>query len=234
MIRGLMWYTEGATLVPRTPLNDNFPTWSWASAGYGLVKNDHEDEKKPLSRVENVQVDLVDKRQPFGPLKTGSTNTITLTGPLKRLARLYNEAWKCEDASMSELERHLSETIEMESPGKVERRYSSPSGVHFAVLQMLQGHQSLDLLVLELASEVPNNVYRRVGVLTLRGYQEQDICPPDVLAELKEMQDSLTARLGSRELAKGGYKLHNKVFVEVTEETWQEETPWKEETVVII
>jgi hypothetical protein len=225
MIRGLMWYTEGAKLIPRKPLdNDNFPTWSWASAGYGLVKNDHEDEKKPLSRVENIQVDLVDKRQPFGPLKTGSANTITLTGPLKRLPRLYNKAWKCEDASMSELERHLSETIEMESPGKMELRYSSPFGVHFAVLQMLQGHQSLDLLVLESTSEVQKNVYRRVGVLTLRGCQEQDICPPEVLAKLKEMENSLAARLGPRESDRGGYKLHNKVFLELTEETWQEET----------
>jgi hypothetical protein len=225
MIRGLMWYTEGAPLIPRKHLtNDSFPSWSWASAEFALVRIDHGDEKISLSRVENVQVDLVDKRQPFGPLKTGSANTITLTGPLKRVARLYNKAWKYEDASMSELERHLSETIEMESPGKVELRYSSPSGVHFAVLQMLQGHQSLDLLVLESISEVPNNVYRRVGVLTLRGYQEQDICPPDILVKLKEMENSLTARLGPRELARMEYKLHDKVFVEVTEETWQEET----------
>ncbi len=29
MIRGLMWYTEGVTLIPRKPLdNDNFLTWS--------------------------------------------------------------------------------------------------------------------------------------------------------------------------------------------------------------
>ncbi|KAK4120576.1 hypothetical protein N657DRAFT_683659 [Parathielavia appendiculata] len=67
MIRGLMLYTEGPTLIPRKPLDsDNFPTWSWASAGYGLVKNAQEDDKLRLSRVENVQVDLIDKRQPFG------------------------------------------------------------------------------------------------------------------------------------------------------------------------
>jgi len=221
MIRGLMWYTEGAPLIPRKPLtNDSFPTWSWASAEFALVRIDHGDEKTFLSRVENVQVDLVDKRQPFGALEKGSAHTITLAGPLKRLARLYNKAWKCEDASMSELERHLSETIEMESPGKVEPRYSSPSGVHFAVLQMLQGHQSLDLLVLESTSEGPNNVYRRVGVLTLRACWEQDMCSPDLLAKLKEMENSLTARLGPRELAGREYKLHNKVFAEVTEETW--------------
>lgn len=235
MIRGLMWYTEGAPLIPRKLLtNDSFPTWSWASAEFALVRIDHGDRKISLSRVENVQVDLVDKRQPFGPLKTGSANTITLTGPLKRLARLYNKAWKCEDASMSELERYLSESIEIESPGKVELRYFYPSGVHFAVLQMLQGYQSLDLLVLESTSEVPNNVYRRVGVLTLRGCQEQDMCPPHVLARLKEMENSLSTRLGPRDLARKEYKLHNKVFMEVTEETSQEETPWKEQTVVII
>ena len=63
MIRGLMWYTEGAPLIPRKPLtNDGFPTWSWASAEFALVKIDHGDEKTSLSRVENVQVDLVDKR----------------------------------------------------------------------------------------------------------------------------------------------------------------------------
>ncbi len=48
------------------------------------------------------------------------------------------------------------------------------------------------------------------------------------------METSFIARLGLRESARGGYKLYNKVLVEVTEETWQEETPWKEETVVII
>ena len=35
---------------------------------------------------------------------------------------------------MSELERYLLETIEIESLGKVELRYSSLSGVHFVVL----------------------------------------------------------------------------------------------------
>ncbi|KAK3299641.1 heterokaryon incompatibility protein-domain-containing protein [Chaetomium fimeti] len=229
MIRGLMWYIEGATLIPRSPLdNDVFPTWSWASAGCGLVNHDHKDWNIPLSRVENAQVDLVDKRQPFGPLKTGSANTITLTGRLKRLPRLYNKAWECEDASMSALERHLSEMVERESPGKVELRYSSPSGVHFAALQMLRDHESLGLLVLESTREAPNNVYRRVGVVTLRGRDERNVCSPDLLAKIMMWENSLDTRLGPREWAGKEDEFHDKVLVEVMEETW------KEESVVII
>jgi hypothetical protein len=227
MIRGLVWYTEGATLIPRKPLdNDNFPSWSWASAGYGLVKHDNEDGRICLSRVEDIQVDPVTKGQPFGPLKTGSTHTITLTGPLKRLPRLYNTAWECEDVSMSELERHLSEMIEVESPGEVEVRYSSPSGGHFAVLQMLRGNDSLDMLVMESTSEVTNNMYRRDGVIRLRGCDEGVMCSPNLLARVEEIESSLPVRLGPRGsvMRKINLRFHNKVFLEVTGEIWQEET----------
>ncbi|KAH6847128.1 heterokaryon incompatibility protein-domain-containing protein [Chaetomium sp. MPI-CAGE-AT-0009] len=216
MIRGLMWYTEGATLIPPKPLDNNmFPTWSWASAGRRHVKFDHDRRKMSLTRMERVQVDLVDKRQPFGPLKTGRTNTIILTGPLKRLPRLYNKEWRREDASMSELERYLSETIDRESSWEMGAGYSPPSGVHFAALQMLQGFEvtpsfvkpeSLDLLILESTGEAPNNVYRRFGVLTLR---------------IKELVGDIPTRRWENEV-------HSKVLFEVRRENW------KEKTVIII
>jgi hypothetical protein len=95
LIRGLIWHTEGAELIPR-PSADNkqdintFPSWSWASAGYELVKNGRKnnDNFQAVSLVKNVQIDLVDQRDPFSFVKSGS---VTIAGPLKKVPRLYNK-----------------------------------------------------------------------------------------------------------------------------------------------
>ncbi|KAH0536321.1 hypothetical protein FGG08_006794 [Glutinoglossum americanum] len=235
LIRGLIWHTNGAKLIPRQSadnmraFNNAFPSWSWASVGYEVVKNSQKNNNnfQALSLVEDVQVDLVDQLNPFGAVKSGS---VTITGPLKKAPRLYNKEWKSAEASISEFERHLSEIVENESLGGMEHRYSSPPGGHFAALQMLGDIHSLDLLVLEATGEVPNgiNVYRRVGVITLQYLSKGNIASPDLIAKLKEFETSRTARLGLEKKKREKRKASNNVVMELRRE------PWKTETIIIV
>ena len=234
LIRGLIWHTNGAKLIPRQSaddmraFNNAFPSWSWASVGYEVVKNSQKNNGhfQALSLVEDVQVDLVDQLDPFGAVKSGS---VTITGPLNKAPRLYNKEWKSTEASISEFERHLSEIVENESPGGVEHKYSFPPGGHFAALKMLGGTHSLDLLVLEATGEVSNgiNVYRRVGVITLQYFDKGSISSPDLIAQLEELETSRTARLGPERNKLEKRKASNDVIMELRE-------PWKTETVIIV
>jgi hypothetical protein len=98
LIRGLTWHADGAKLTgvpPTSPhsmgfVQNTFPSWSWASARYGVVKNVYKSSTgfQTLSRLEDVHIDLVDQQQPFNAVGHGS---VTLTGPLKKIPRLYNE-----------------------------------------------------------------------------------------------------------------------------------------------
>jgi hypothetical protein len=235
LIRGLIWHIDGAKLISRQSsyemqaINTSFPSWSWASVGYELVKNSQKNNTSSLalSLVEDVQVDLVDQRYPFSAVKSGS---VTISGPLKKIPRLYHKEWKSTEASISEFERHLSEIVEKESLGGVEHRYSSPPGGHFVALQMLGDIHSLDLLVLEATGEVLNgiNVYRRVGVLSLRYFGKESMASPDLIALLEGFKTSRTARLGPKEESTKKQKASNRVFMELRRERW------KAKTVVIV
>ncbi len=235
LIRGLMWHTDGAKLIPQQSkdkmgaLNDTFPSWSWASVGYEVVEDSQKNNNnfQALSLVEDVQVNLFNQHDPFGAVKSGS---VTITGPLMKASRLYNKEWKSVEASISKFERHLSEIVENESPGDVEHRYSFPPGGHFAVLQMLGDIQSLDLLVLEATGEVSKgiDVYRRVGVLTLVYFHERMQASPDVIAMFKEFETSRTARIGPQKKKQKELKGCNDVVMELRRE------PWKTETVIIV
>lgn len=204
LVRGLMWCTEGASLTPQLSsmrtANNIFPSWSWASAGYESIRIDqHTKYAHPISRVQEVNVELVDRCQPFGMVKSGR---ITIAGPLKQLPILYNKAWRSTDESMSRLERYISEKLEMESSGAVDLRYSSPPGGHFAVLKMLADDSSLDLLVLEATGGVTNGVYTywRVGTLTLNLplpiLYRTEATSPDWIALFDKAKHSLKTRLG--------------------------------------
>jgi len=235
LIRGLIWHTEGSELVPRQSAdteraaNNAFPSWSWASVGYEVVKNSLKDSTdfRASSRVEDVQIDLVDPHQPYGLVKSGR---VTIKGPLKRVPRLYNREWECADAVMCKLERHLSEIVQGECSGAVEPRYSSPPGGHFAVLQMLGHTDAIDLLVLEATGKVSNDIatYRRVGVGTLHSFSEEDAASPSLIAQLNAIDTSLAARLGPRRWR--GEKLEgcNDVVADLGGK------PWKAETVTIV
>jgi len=235
MIRGLLWYTEGANLIPRRSeermkAQNSFPSWSWASVGYERVKfsQKHNSHTQSLSRIEDEEVDFHDQFESFGAVNSKS---ITIAGPLKRLSRLYNPSWRSAEEPMSELERHLSEITENESSGSVDPRYSSPSGLHFAALQMLGDvHGKINLLVLESTGNVSNghNEYYRVGVVTLQSFSPRDVASPELLAQLRKFDESLSARLGPQRNQPRKQKISNVVVAELRRE------PWKIETVVII
>jgi hypothetical protein len=221
LIRGLTWYTEGARLIPRQSPNSAFPSWSWASIGNQLIKTSQKSSNSfiALSRVRNVQVDLVDQGDPFGVVNGGR---ITIAGPLKRISRLYNKGWKSAQGSISRFERYLSELIEEESPGDVEDQYVSPPGGHFAAIKMVSNSLTLDLLILEATGDVSNgiSVYRRIGVCTLLYIHESDIAPP----ELRKIKPSLTTRLGPPRGKRKGIKARNDVVEELESESWEQET----------
>lgn len=235
LIRGLIWHTEGAELIPRlsadnTPAVNALPSWSWvSSAGYELVKNSQKnnDNFQAVSLVKNVQIDLVDQCDPFGSVKSGS---VTIAGPLKRVPRLYNKEWKSAEASISEFERQLSKIVEKESLGDVEHRYSSPPSGHFAALQMHIDMNSLDLLVLEATGEISNkiNVYRRVGVVKIRHFHNKSVASPNLIAMLKKIENSRAVRLGPQREKPRKWKVSNDVITEIQRE------PWKRETVIIV
>jgi hypothetical protein len=234
IIRGLLWHVEGTTLVPKRPANDilafhknspKFPSWSWAGVGYEVVKNDlkTDDSLGALSEIENIQIDHVIPRDHFGAVESGS---ITITGPLRRLPRLYNKEWASAEASMSKLERHISEIVEKESQGSVAHKYSSPPGGHFSVLQMLGETGLLHLLVLEATGRNPNgiNVYRRGGILKLWYVDPSCYASPELIAASNKMETSITAQLGLYKETSKTQKIPSAVFMEVVRENWVKET----------
>lgn len=239
IVRGLSWHVRGAKLIPSKTIQgfsvpvDRFPSWTWASVGYDVVVNDHarQDGLRSFSVIENVQVDLVDRANPFGAVRSGS---ITITGPIFQLSRLYNKQWRCKETPMSALERYVSNIVEEESIGEVEERFSSSNG-RFAALQMLQHFPSidrrLDLLVLEGTGGTLNSmtIYRRVGVLSLQYIHQRFIASPELVKVREVSKRSLRSRLGSdshRRSKKLGQS--KEVFEELVSE------PWSRRTIIII
>ena len=234
LIRGLLWHVEGSTLIPKrstgniSTFHEAFPSWSWASVGYEAVKNDLKTDNnlRALSEIESIQIDLVDRRDPFGAVKSGN---VTITGPSKRLPRLYNNEWASAEASMSKLERHISEIVEKESQGSVAHKYSSPPGGHFSVLLMLVDISLLHLLVLEATGEILNgiNVYRRGGILEISYIDPSSYSSPELTARLEKIDSSIFAQLSLPIKTPKTNKTHkssNAVFIEVKGENWVKET----------
>ena len=235
LIRGLLWHLEGTMLISKRSADDNstchetFPSWSWASVGVEeVVQNDlkTDDCLRALSKIENIQIDLVDPRDPFGAIKSGNLASITISGPLRRLPRLYNKEWASAEALMSKLERHISEIVEEESQGSVAQKYSTPPGGHFCVLRMLKGINLLHLLVLEATGEISNgiNEYRRAGILKLWYIDPSHNASPELITSLKKMETSITAQLGLVEKRPKAQRIPNAVFLEVVSEDWERET----------
>lgn len=231
LIRGLLWHVDGATLIPKCAadniltFHEAFPSWSWASVGYEVVKNNLKTGGSihALSEIKNIQIELVDPRDPFGGVENGS---VTITGPLKILPRLYNKEWTSADAPMSKLERHISEIVEKESHGSVAQKYSSPPGGHFSVLLMLGDINLMHLLVLEATGEVLNgiNVYRRGGILKLWYTDLSNRATPRLIAISRKAKTSVTAQLSPHTKTRRTQKAPNAVYMEVKRENWVKET----------
>jgi hypothetical protein len=145
LLRGLLWHVRGAKLAisqGSSDLIDMIPSWTWASVAYDVVVNDHakQDGLRSFAVVEDVQVNLADRANPFGAVRGGS---ITITGPIFAFSRLYNKEWQCNEAPMPAFERYVSQIIEEESAGEVEEKFSSFNG-RFAALLMFQHFPSVD------------------------------------------------------------------------------------------
>ena len=240
MVRGLLWHVSGAKLIPAKSTENSstggnvVPSWSWTSAGVNVVINDHTDQCsfRALSTVEDVEVDLVDPSNPFGAVSGGS---VTITGPLAQLSRLYNKEWRCKETFMPALERHISQVVEEESLQGVEEIYSFPSNGRYVALQVLQHFPSmdrrLDLLILEATGGnskcIP--IYRRVGVLTLRHYHQRSVASPELRDVFERSKHSLGSRLdpgsGPRRVR---WAQSKDVFLELAAE------PWPRQTVIIV
>lgn len=235
LIRGLLWHVEGTTLnYERSKSNDsavlgNFPSWSWASVGYEVVKNDFKakDNLRPVAKIDNVDIDLVDQLDLFGAVKSGS---ITISGPLKTLPRLYNKEGAKAQGAVSELERHISEIIAKESPRCVLETFSPPQGGHFSVLLMVREGgicSCLHILVLESTGEIRDgiNVYRRVGPLKLRHIDAPPsfLASPELVAAI-EMNNSIATQLGLGHKTCKTRITSDTAFMEVEREKWAQQT----------
>lgn len=227
LVRGLMWHTEGASLVSRSASESEeliaagFPSWSWISGGYEVAQNHRKGSSylQALSEATFAPAESFDESLPFGTARSGR---VILTGPLKRVPRLYNPAWKSTDVSMSRLERHLSATVEMESLDGVSPRYSSPLEGHFAIVQMLTDLHDLDLLVLEPTGQALDGIrlYCRVGIVPLRGFPQEHVTSSELVGALDKLENSISARLGMEPIFGQRYKVSNEEIMEIREESW--------------
>jgi hypothetical protein len=238
LVRGLSWNVSGAKLTASKTTqdssvpNDMIPSWSWASVGYDVVVNDHANQEiRSFVVIEDVQVDLVDRANPFGTVRGGS---ITITGPIFPLTRLYNKEWRCKETEMSALERYISNIVEEESLGEVEEKFTSSTG-RFAVLKMLQPFPSLDrrlvVLILEATGGTSNGiaVHRRLGVLTFRYIHQSQMVSPKLLKSREAAKCSLRSRLGSNTPPRSEKLRKSKeVFKELDAQ------PWPTQTIIII
>jgi hypothetical protein len=80
--------------------------------------------------------------------------------------------------------------------------------------------------VLEATGEIRNgiNEYRRGGILKLSYIDPSSYASPELIATLKKMESSITARLGLRKKTRKVRKNPNAVFIEVKRENWAKET----------
>jgi hypothetical protein len=91
---------------------------------------------------------------------------------------------------------------------------------------MLEDIGLLHLLVLEATGDILNgiNVYRRAGILKLRYIDPSSYASPELIATLKKIETSITARLGLRKETRKTLMSSNAVFMEVKRENWVKET----------
>jgi hypothetical protein len=91
---------------------------------------------------------------------------------------------------------------------------------------MLGDIDFLYLVVLETTGEILNciNVYRRAGILKLWYIAPSSYAPSELIATLKQMETSITARLGLHKKTRKMRKTPNTVFMEVKRENWVKET----------
>ncbi|ESZ91789.1 hypothetical protein SBOR_7827 [Sclerotinia borealis F-4128] len=122
--------------------------------------------------------------------------------------------------------QHISEIVEKECQGIVPHKCSSPPGGHFSVLLMFGDIGLLHLLVLEATGDIRNgiNVYHRVGILKLRYISPSSYASPELYIKIKNMETSITARLGLYKKPRMERTNPNAVFMEVKEENWGKET----------
>ncbi|RGP81311.1 hypothetical protein FLONG3_455 [Fusarium longipes] len=78
MPAGLLWRVSGKWCV-RRPAAYRAPSWSWASVDSRVFLGLSHDEGVTLAKVQDVEVELVDKHNRFGQVKGAS---LTITGPL--------------------------------------------------------------------------------------------------------------------------------------------------------
>jgi hypothetical protein len=225
LIRGLLWYAEDTMLVPSKPAYDTLPSWSWASVGNQVIKHvmSSDDSYTAVSRIEDVQVKLVDPQNHFGSATCGR---ITITGPFKRLSGMYDKRWELPQASLSKFERHLSKLVAKQSLKYVESKYMTPFGGQFAALQMARCGNTLHLLLLEAAGEINDGcgVYRRIGICTLAPIYKANVASPRLIKVSKESSNSLAARLGPPRKPSRRRDLGSEAYKELETQPWDKET----------
>jgi hypothetical protein len=224
LLRGLAWYTTDAKVIPRRPYNRAFPSWSWASVGQSPIAIKENTDTMALSTITDVHVCLEEPGNLFGAIRSGS---ITITGPLKKLPRLYNPNFESAKASITPLEFYLSSQIAKQKLEHVDAKYTAPRGCHFAALKILRDQTCMELLILEsLGRKLEGKeMYCRVGLLTvlpLGGSKSR--ASPTLVEFIRNHETSFEAKLGPLQEKAEMYSPSPALVAELKDERWKRET----------
>ncbi|KAM7211183.1 HET domain containing protein [Rhypophila decipiens] len=191
IIRELSWYTRGSPPTADTKGTPQsslaiFPSWSWASAGCKpvLFRCHRTYKAHEQARVIEADIRLVDKNEPFGSVKEGSS--ITLKGGVKHVPRLRDQGGKYL-FPISEVEHHLSKVSRLDDTSN---KNSPPQRGDFAVLQMISTFEGRVNLILETTGDVSKDgvpIYRRVGILDIRLPNVEDVASPEFLKKFEHL-----------------------------------------------
>ena len=233
MIRGLLWRVPRARLLDAVEARRSSrttyaaPSWSWASAGVGLVvENDWTrawDFRELASMEEVTSQHVASADPPIWPTK----NTIVLRGRTFHFRQLYNPDWES-STEVSAFERYLSQVIKKDYDR--DAVMFSNHGNYLAIL-MLQEFPSVDhrvdVMLLEAnQSVVPSErlTFSRIGVVST-GYLDKRFKVSQRLTALKRaMQGTLTNRLDPTRGPRRGRRLFcEEVWKEMNTKMWQQE-----------
>ena len=234
MIRGLLWRIPQARLLDaieaRCSSRTTYaaPSWSWASAGAGLVVENDWAEVEDFQKLATIE-EVTSQHDASTGLSVWPINdTIVLRGRTLHFRQLYNPDWQSTSMEISAFERHLSRVIEQDYAR--EAVTFSNNGNYLAIVMLaefLSPTHRVDVMLLEAnQSTKPAEplTFRRIGVIST-GYVDKIFkASSNLIAKAEDLQATLTNRLDpTRDFKSSRRILCEDVWKELNTEMWQDE-----------
>jgi hypothetical protein len=232
MIRGLLWRTPQAKLLGAVEAQCSSrmtyaaPSWSWASAGVGLVVENDWAQVWDFQELATIKEVTSRHDASTGPSVWPSNNTIVLRGRTFHFRQLYNPDWQSTSAEISAFERHLSRVIEQDY--NRDAVTFSNVGNYLAIL-MLQEFPSLtnsvDVMLLEANQSITPAkppTFSRIGVVSTGYVNKRFMASANLIAGAEHLQGTLTNHLDpTRGFKRSRRLLCEDVWKEMHSEMWQ-------------